>query len=639
MRALLRHFIFNAAFPLLVFGLFQNVSAADEGSNEFLAIQKVAASKTWKRLLHYDTRWLGMLKTESRVDRPSFFLSAEGVEDPEAELVATLKAFRGQSESLYGKDKKMPAKCAYPGRYDYLKKFFQIPSDLTPCPELDKFLKDVSAQTISYVFSSAYPNNPGSMFGHTFLHFSSKKRKDLLDQSISYAAFIGGDSGVIYMARGLFGGYPGAFSLTPLYQKVQEYNRSESRDLWEYELNYSPEEIEFILKHLWELETNASFQYFFFDENCAEILLKILELPREDLDLTHFWYYVIPPESVKELTRVSELVKQVRYRPALRSLIFTAYENLGIDKQKEFIRLIRTPAEDLSKISTDVLDAGLLYHQYHKSLNSPRAKAIAQTRSERGIVAASVSSFATQNPSAKALQSRPDLSHGSEKIWIQSGSAGSQWTTDLGFRFAFHDLLDRDNGFVPFSEIIFPAVELRYLRDRRKLQVENFTIASVQSFDPWTFLEKSLSWRLGVGYRHPKDFGCVDCGAAYSVGSVGGSWKLLQDKLMTFALATGRAEAGDLNRRLARVTPGAELGSMVRLPFAGSQLRWLQRGGIFADYLSPNVGQFFVEWTHTFQFDLTSNLALKGQIQWVVPQRQTSRPIYREYLGGFQLFL
>jgi hypothetical protein len=37
----------------------------------------------------------------------------------------------------------------------------------------------------------------------------------------------------------------GEYSLMPYYRKVKEYGDFESRDLWEYELNLSPEETRF----------------------------------------------------------------------------------------------------------------------------------------------------------------------------------------------------------------------------------------------------------------------------------------------------------------------------------------------------------------------------------------------------------
>lgn len=40
----------------------------------------------------------------------------------------------------------------------------------------------------------------------------------------------------------------------PYYRKVKEYGDFESRDLWEYELNLTPEETRFLVSHIWEMQ-------------------------------------------------------------------------------------------------------------------------------------------------------------------------------------------------------------------------------------------------------------------------------------------------------------------------------------------------------------------------------------------------
>ena len=66
--------------------------------------------------------------------------------------------------------------------------------------------------------------------------------------------------------------------------KVREYNDTEARDLWEYELNLSPDQVDWMVRHAWE--TGATwFDYFFFRENCSYHLLSLLELAEPSLHL------------------------------------------------------------------------------------------------------------------------------------------------------------------------------------------------------------------------------------------------------------------------------------------------------------------------------------------------------------------
>ena len=59
----------------------------------------------------------------------------------------------------------------------------------------------------------------------------------------------------------------------------------ENRDVWEYELNLEPHEIERLLAHTWELGFTR-FDYYFFDENCSYHLLSLLDVARPGVELT-----------------------------------------------------------------------------------------------------------------------------------------------------------------------------------------------------------------------------------------------------------------------------------------------------------------------------------------------------------------
>ncbi len=67
-------------------------------------------------------------------------------------------------------------RCGFPARTRvFLNWGFLRPSDLKSCPDMDLLLKGVEGKGIVYVYSSAYPGNPASMFGHTFVRIDRKK--------------------------------------------------------------------------------------------------------------------------------------------------------------------------------------------------------------------------------------------------------------------------------------------------------------------------------------------------------------------------------------------------------------------------------------------------------------------------------
>ena len=72
--------------------------------------------------------------------------------------------------------------------------------------------------------------------------------------------------------------------------------------------------------------------------------------------------------------------------------------------------------------------------------------------------------------------SRPDLAHHTYKMGVSSGGEFRSWVADkfqafqeIQFKFAFHDLLNSDLGYTPFSQLDFPALTLRYYDKSQKL--------------------------------------------------------------------------------------------------------------------------------------------------------------------------
>src|SRR5262249_13315921 len=145
--------------------------------------------------------------------------------------------------------------CRFPARYAWLSSRlgFEAPRR---CPRFEEWREAISAEGVTLVFADSFLNNPASMYGHTFLRLKRRAAgagEDLLDYTINFAGTPDTDNGVLYAVRGIYGAFPGKYSTMPYYMKVQEYNNLESRDLWEYELNFSSAQVEQLLRHAWEM--------------------------------------------------------------------------------------------------------------------------------------------------------------------------------------------------------------------------------------------------------------------------------------------------------------------------------------------------------------------------------------------------
>ncbi|MCK5728093.1 MAG: DUF4105 domain-containing protein, partial [Methylococcales bacterium] len=262
---------------------------------------KLADQSLWKRLLHYQSD-LSHFKNQSLITNTSFFFHPQGHQNPKVELFATLAQFFITT----GKDKNS-AQCRFPARFQWLSSQLNIDKKQLPhrhCHDLNKWLKDLAVENITLVFPVAYLNNPASMFGHSFLKLdrqSKVKGNQLLAWTINYAAKTDHERGLKFVVKGLFGGYQGQFSLAPYYVLLKEYLDLDNRDLWEYQLNFTPQETQRLLLHLWEM-LPVGFDYYFINKNCSYQLLGLLEVARPQLNVTaQFLIDAIPADTVRAL--------------------------------------------------------------------------------------------------------------------------------------------------------------------------------------------------------------------------------------------------------------------------------------------------------------------------------------------------
>ena len=153
---------------------------------------------------------------ESQEDGPDFFNSPTGKNDPQAELVATLKNFFIPLENL--KPEQEHPQCIFPARYKWLKAQLAFDPAQLPerhCDRIESWLNDLNPEKITLVFASYYMNNPSSMFGHTFLRIDKKRegpQQKLLDYGVNYAALPDTNNPLGYTVKGLFGGFKGIFN-------------------------------------------------------------------------------------------------------------------------------------------------------------------------------------------------------------------------------------------------------------------------------------------------------------------------------------------------------------------------------------------------------------------------------------------
>ena len=519
--------------------------------------ERLAEDAAWLRLGRWRRRLLGGLLSE--VDGPAFFRAPGGRTDPAAELEATLAGFFLAPPP--GGDEMDDAYCRFPARRAFLSRRLGLdPAGLPPrsCPRLQDFLARVSPRGVTLVFSSYYLENPSSAFGHTLLRLDKAEEArggrhfELLDYGVNYAATPDTTNAVLYAVKGLFGLFQGEFTHQAYYYKVREYSEAESRDLWEYDLALSPDEVEMLALHLWELG-GTWFDYWYLDENCSYHVLGALEAaaPRLDL-LSHVGRLVVlPADTLRALRRTPGLVRAVHYRPSIRSQFRARVAPLSARAAGAVASLADDPGAPLPPGSAAeeaaLLDAAvdLVDLRHFRDLMSGRDPAAALLRQRllerRSAIPLASPPLVVPVP----LDRAPDAGHRSSRAGAGGGVSREEGPfVALDLRPALHDLADPPEGYPDGAQLEFLPARFRFLAERGRLEVDEIHLVRVAALSPWNRFDRRASWKLRVGAATVRDGGCDAClaGVAELGGGVAAGLRGL-DLLVTADVALEGAPA------------------------------------------------------------------------------------------------
>ncbi len=463
---------------------------------------KLHQEKDWRFLLQY---WNNIFRvTTSRVDDPGYFLSKSGKGDPEAELLATLEAFLTHQDE----DSDDNPQCKYPARFLWLNKKLNLLDrgivKRAPCKRYTEWKESLAVEKIYLVFPAAYLNNPASMFGHTLFRLDSEKSKNnpLLSYAANFGAATGADGGVLFAVKGLLGGYPASFSVEPYYETVKRYGDIEHRDIWEYELLLSSDEIERFLSLLWELG-NIYFDYYFFDENCSFYVLALLDFVRPELELlSEFTYWVIPSDTLKVITSKEGLIGEKKYRPSLSTRLTVAAEALDTVSLRSAKMLAKGEGKEPDLPSSEnEKNARVLEFSYdYLEFLSSKGKLTEEESRKR---ARSILSKRSTLPPLEGLfidepDAAPEDTHPSGRVLVTGGGRERTAFYQLSIKPAYHDALDIPNGFKEGAAIDFFHGSFRHYEEGR-LVVQSFYPVAIESYTPWSKVFSPISWDVSSG--------------------------------------------------------------------------------------------------------------------------------------------
>lgn len=453
--------------------------------------QQLASDPGWLALLHYKTEAI-LRRYNSQADDPAFFLAENGDIDPAAELEADLTGFLQPQSAGH-------AQCRFPARWYWLKQQLQLGEHYdVACPRFEQWFNAIEKDSLVMVFPSMYLNNPGSMFGHTFLRFDNASGDVLLSHALNYAAaYDPEDDGVSYIFKGVFGGYRGVFSLRRYFETVQEYSNIQNRDIWEYKIDFTPEEIEQLLRHVWEV-TDIGFDYYFFRENCSYRLLGLIDAVRPEAGLTfddNFLFYTIPVDTIRALDDAGMIIKRW-YRPSLASQLLTGFEFMQAEDTAAALALANGKL-DVSAFINDVSDEQRAAEVLMLAYTLLQFRQLENTQLANGLLSAR-SKLPAGYQHKGAQPEPPETGHQSARVTAGAGDRNDAAYIELTLRPGFHDLADAAAGYVAGAEINVLETSLRWSPEIDELKLERLRFFNIVSLNPVRRWYTPLSWQLDL---------------------------------------------------------------------------------------------------------------------------------------------
>ncbi len=550
----------------------------------------VAESREWEVLLHYRHRPGGRI--ESEIDGAGFFVDVRGKSDPQRELDATIASFF-EDPARVGVDEQHP-QCRFPARYALLSGRLSFdPGRLPPirCERFERWRSTLGAQGATLIFSAAYLNNPASLFGHTFLRLDRRRRtrgSDLLAYSVNFSATPTTSNALLYAFLGLTGGFEGNFSTLPYYLKVREYNDGESRDMWEYELSLTPEEVDRLARHLWDIGLSVA-DYFYMDENCSYQILTLLEVARPSLHLVdRFEVTVHPADTVRAVLAMPGLVRSKRFRPSNRTRMLARRAQLRGDEVDLAARAgavgersaIREAARREPPRAALILDTA--YELFRFEAGQEDYEPPEQAHEDALLEARAGIAVTTDAPPVHP-PAPLEAGHASSVTGLGGGASETGPFVQFTLRPALHDLLGAQRGYAPNTEIGFFRLDLRQPADVGLPVLERFDILRIVSLvplDPWV---RKPSWRLATGVERVREDGCERSRCAFYHFTVGPGVAVGGPLLTAYAFLDVELGAGGVFRDDYRIQGGASVGGLAQ-PLSFFRLL------VEASYLYPLLG-------------------------------------------------
>ena len=583
-------------------------------------LEALAVSPFWQKLLRYQPSAFSPTGVRSDIVSPRYFFDVGGATDPLAELRATVAAM---SEPVTeGAD--LHAQCRFPGRFLWLRERLEWPREevVGECPDFERWSREGEISSISVILASGHLSNPASFYGHILLKFNhagESASDDFFSTSLNYGAVIPEDeNGLVYVARGVFGGYRSTFTHREAFYHEHDYAEAQLRDLWEYELALEPGEVDLLVAHTWELLGTEN-TYYFFKQNCAyrmaELLNVVIERPL--LPVSKAW--AMPLDVFHGLSEPApgarQLIRAVRRRPSRQSAFGEGFRALSSPDRQVVIDYARGGGGDIearvaaqdARSQARILEVLLDYYSLVASApDGPTEESRAR------VVELQAARLRRPPRSGPAPDPDPTLPphRGQRSSLLQLGPV---YNEDLGagallrFRGAFYDFLSVVPKSLPESEVAMADLELLLRPARISLRrLDLIRISTLNLSASGLPHDGGNAWSVRIG-AESRDLSCDRCTMALLEGALGRS-VAFGASAVGYALATARTTAFH--------TQGSalQLGGRVGLVFGGrGSWKALAEAGVWQQLdgrqRTQPLGRFELRWGTSPHWDLRAGVA------------------------------
>lgn len=517
---------------------------------------------------------------KSEIVNDDYFVSPVGRTNPLAEYYAFKKLILGFLEKRTSEK----VLCRFPARMTLFEKYYVWfnEKERPVCADYNKENRPKLIVSVSLIHVSGYFDNPSSYYGHTLLRLNYRAEMPdqiSLNSSISYGANItDSESSPLYVANGLFGGYEARYRRNNHFLHTHNYTNNQIRDVWEYELILTPQQIKFISEIIWELN-NARFKYYFLNDNCAHRVAKILELAMEINITKSHGFWLLPMQVVRNLDKESKkqnpgFIKQETYHPSLKRVFFDRYKLLSKSEKRKFIKFFSASSlghrEITEKLSTKILLLIIDYLDIQVADGTSRiedAELMSELQNKRSIVLSQLMKFDTKSiykfkknsyKYNSLLASQP-----ASVIRVGYGVRSNSSFSSLSYRVANNDFFDSPDPNQEISKFVMGKLEAEI--NESSARITNATLIDIVHYNtnPLPFsITSEYSWSMNVGYFQRSRV-CSNC-STYGVGAKWGISKRIHSRAMLYGMFGGRIHTKQGNDR-GIMTIAPEVGSFINL--------------------------------------------------------------------------